>query len=92
MAAMDVVNRHQVAAQKWEQALADRLYPAMSLMRATAKMASLVSDEKELAKRVRSRLQGSKRTTEDCAWRRLLPMAGDSPDDYTLLHDRKKQE
>jgi hypothetical protein len=51
-----------------------------------------VSDERELAKRVRSRLQGSKRTTEDCAWRRLLPMVGDSPDDYRLLHDRMKQE
>lgn len=92
MAAMDAANRHQVAAQKWEQALADPLYPAMSLMRVTAKMANLVSDERELAKRVRSRLQGSKRTTEDCAWRRLLPMVGDSPDDYRLLHDRMKQE
>ena len=92
MAAMDAANRHQVAAQKWEQALADPLYPAMSLMRVTARTASLVSNEKELAKQVRSRCQGSKRTAEDCAWPRLLPMAEDSPGDYTLLHDRMKQE
>ena len=92
MAAMDAVNRHRVAAQKWEQALAGPLYPVMSLMIVIAKTASLVSGEKELAKRFRLRCQCSKRTAEDCAWLRLLPMAGDSPGDYTLLHGRTKQE